>query len=185
MKKFWMVFGLACCAVPAFAEGFYVAGDVGSAKWKIESGGSKADTAFSIAGGYTFDLPFKDTLAIELGYRDLGGFSRSDDDVKAALGLTVTQLSLVASHKINDLLSFYGRAGIADMQIDASYKDDFYSESDSLSKDRAVLGIGGRYALNHHVGVYLEYNRYQDFDDLGDTGDLRVSILLVGLDYHF
>jgi len=185
MNKFWMAFGLACCAAPALAEGFYVAGDVGKVKWKIESGGSKTDTAFSVAGGYTFDLPFKDTLAIELGYRDLGGFSRSDEDVKATLVLTVTQLSFLASHKINDSLSFYGRAGIADMQIGASYKDDFNSESDSLSKDRAVLGIGGRYTLNQHVGIYLEYDRYQDFDDLGGAGDLTVSTLLVGLDYHF
>jgi len=185
MKKFWMAFGLVCCAAPASAEGFYVAGDVGSSKWKIESGGSNTDTAFSVAGGYIFDLPFKDTLAIELGYRDLGGFSDSYDGAKATLDLTVTQLSLVASHKINDLLSVYGRAGIADMQIDASYKDEVYNESGSLSKDRAVLGIGGRYALNQQVGVYLEYTRYQDFDDLGDTGDLTVSTLLVGLDYRF
>jgi hypothetical protein len=184
MKKFWTVCGLACCAMPVFADGFYMSGDLGSVKWKIDSG-SKTDTAFSIAGGYAFELPFRDTLAIELGYRDLGGFSRSEDDVKTTLDLTAMQLSLLANHKINESLSFYGRLGIADMQIDASYQDDFYSESGSLSKDRAVLGVGGRYALDQHLGVYLEYDRYEDFDELGDTGDLTVSALMVGLDYHF
>ncbi len=184
MKKFWMACALVSCAMPVFAEGFYVAGDVGSVKWKTDWS-SKTDTAFSVASGYIFNLPFKDTLAIEVAYRDLGGFSRSDEATKATLDLTVTQVSLLASHKINESLSFYGRAGIADMQIDATYKDDYYDESGSLSKDRAILGVGGRYGLNRHFGIYLEYNRYGDFDDLGDTDDLTISSLVVGLDYRF
>jgi len=65
MKKFWMACALVGCAAPVFAEGFYVAGDVGRDRWSADSI-DKTMTAnvFSIAAGYTFDLPFRDTFSL-------------------------------------------------------------------------------------------------------------------------
>lgn len=176
MKKvFWVVCALGLLAMPTFADGFYVAGDVGRVKWASDDV-SEADTAFTLAGGYKFNLPFKDTLALEASYRNLGSLSWDNGLATNKIDLTAVQFSVVANHSLNESVSFYGRLGYADVQIDASSDTE---GSSSASDDKVFGGVGARYALNQQFGVYLEYDRY------AKIGDVNVSGVLLGLDYQF
>jgi len=182
MKKCWMAGVFAFCAMPVLADGFYIAGDVGRDRWTADSlDKSMTANVFTIAGGYIFNLPFKDTLAVELGYRDLGDIFEADADKTNSLktDLSAIQLSVIASHFVNDSLSFYGRLGYAEVNIDSKYHGVYGDDSSSSSKDKGFAGIGGRYAINQQVGIHLEIDRYQKL------GEVSVSTLLIGADYQF
>ena len=182
MKKFWMACALVGFAAPVFAEGFYVAGDVGRDRWSADSI-DKTMTAnvFSVAAGYTFDLPFKDTFSLELSYRDLGSLYEPDQARVNSLttDVTATQLSVIANHSFNDSLSVYGRLGYAEMQVKSKLDTPTLDSSSSSSQDKAFAGVGGRYAINQKIGVRLEYQRYEKL------GDVTISLLLLGADYQF
>jgi opacity protein-like surface antigen len=173
-KKFFAACALSVLTLPALANGFYVAGDLGQVKWSADSE-SETDTAFSFAGGYKLN----DTFSFELGYRDLGGVEETFEGETFGADLTATQLSVLASFKINDAISAYGRLGVADMQMKFSYDDGEYSDSVTESKTKAVFGVGGRYAINQKLGLHIEYDRYAKFEEM------TVSALLVGFDYQF
>jgi opacity protein-like surface antigen len=182
MKKFWMACALLGCAAPVFAEGFYVAGDVGRDRWSADSiDKTMTASVFSIAGGYTFDLPFKDTLSLELSYRDLGSLYERDQSKVNSLttDLTAAQLSVIANHSFNESLSLYGRLGYAELQVKSKLDTPSFDSSSSSSQDKAFAGVGGRYAINQKIGVRVEYQRYQKL------GDVTISLLLLGADYQF
>ncbi|HEY9103307.1 outer membrane beta-barrel protein, partial [Chitinimonas sp.] len=71
-KQFSLLAIAAVLAAPAFADNFYVGGDVGSSKIEADAGNgfdiSKTDTTYSVFGGYQFHPNF----AAEVAYRDLG-----------------------------------------------------------------------------------------------------------------
>lgn len=182
MKKFWMACALVGCAAPVLAEGFYVAGDVGRDRWSADSiNKTMTANAFSVAAGYTFDLPFKDTFSLELSYRDLGSLYESDQARLNSLttDVTATQLSVIANHSFNDSLSLYGRLGYAEVQVDSKLDTPTLDSSSSSSQDKAFAGVGGRYAINQKIGIRLEYQRYEKL------GDVTISLLLLGADYRF
>jgi opacity protein-like surface antigen len=173
---------LALVALPALADGFYVAADVGRDRWSADTlDKSMTANVFTVAGGYTFNLPFKDTLAIELGFRDLGGIYETDTNKTNSLktDLSAMQFSVIASHFLNDSLSLYGRLGYAEVTVDSKYRGAYGDDSNSNTQDKGFAGIGGRYAINQNVGVHLEYDRYQKL------GEVSVSTLLIGADYQF
>lgn len=176
MKKvFFVACAVALISPLVLADGFYVAGDVGRVKWASD-GISDTDTAFTLAGGYKFDLPFHDTLALEASYRNLGSLKWDNGLDTNKIDLTAVQFSVIANHALNELVSFYGRLGYADVQIDATSSID---GSSSASNDKVFGGVGGHYAINPQFGVYLEYNRY------AKIGEVNVSGVLLGLDYQF
>jgi len=173
-KSLFVACALSVLTLPAFANGFYVAGDLGQAKWSIDSD-SETDTAVAIAGGYKLN----DTFSFELGYRDLGGLEESYDGETIGVDLTAMQLSVLANYALNDAVSVYGRLGFADMKLEVSYDDGEYSDSASTSETKAVFGVGGRYAVSQKLGLHIEYNQYAKFEDM------TVSAMLVGFDYQF
>lgn len=183
MKKFWMACALVGCAAPVFAEGFYVAADAGRDRWSADSiDKTLTASTFSVAWGYTFDLPFKDSLSLELSYRDLGDIYETDSRYSGnslATDLTATQLSVIASHPLNEVLSLYGRLGYADVQIESKRRTSISNESSSSSQDKVFAGVGGRYVVNQNIGLHIEYQRYQKL------GDVTISLLVVGADYQF
>ncbi len=183
MKKFWMACALVGCAAPVFAEGFYVAADAGRDRWSADSiDKTLTASTFSVAWGYVFDLPFKDSLALELSYRDLGDIYETDPrnaENSLATDLTAAQLSVIASHPLSGVLSLYGRLGYAEVQIESKRRTFFSEDSSSSSKDKVFAGVGGRYVVNQNIGLHLEYQRYQKL------GDVTISLLLLGADYQF
>jgi predicted porin len=175
MKRIWLVCMLAACAAPVLADGFYVAADVGRFRW-ADANVSAADTAFSLAGGYQFKLPFKDRLALEVGYRNLGGMEWDNGLASNKVELSALQFSVLAKHLLNEQVSFYGRLGYADVKISAAAEADALG---SASNDKLFGGIGARYALSSKLGVYLEYDKYEKI------GAVKLSGVLLGLDYQF
>lgn len=192
MKKLLLVAStlLATVALPAAASNFYVIADAGQSKLSVDSE-SITDTAFSIGGGYKLNQ----TFAIEVAYRDLGEFEASYQEnfgsdyvnAKVNLAFSALQASVVASFPVGTSGSVFGRLGIADLEIDASYSySEFFdgsysyeSNSGSQSKNKAVFGVGYRHALNDKWFLHAEYNQYAKWEDF------KTSSLTAGFSYQF
>jgi OmpA-OmpF porin, OOP family len=174
-KALFAVCALALMSSSVWADGFYVAGDVGRVKWASDDV-SDTDTAFTLAGGYKFNLPFKDTLALEASYRNLGSMQWDNGLATNKIDLTAVQFSVIANHSLNESVSFYGRLGYADVQIDASNDTE---GSSSASNEKVFGGVGGHYAINTAFGIYLEYDKY------ARIGEVNLSGVLLGVDYQF
>jgi hypothetical protein len=174
MKKVISVLVLGCCSLPTWAEGFYVAGDLGRSKWNnVFEDGTSSSSALSIAAGYEFRLPFQDTLAIELGYADLGGGSEDLYLGQMKLDFAATQLSAIAGHAFDDKFNLYGRLGCADLEVKARLS----GESAADSKAKLYGGVGGRYVLTEKLRLRVELDWY-------DSG-AKLSIMLMGVELHF
>ena len=180
MKNIISAVVLGLCALPALADGFYLAGDIGRDRWTSEvTDSSITSNVVAIAAGYEFGLPFQDSLALELGYRDLGNASESDSMTTYKTDITASEISVLARHSFNDQLSLYGRLGYAELQLDWALRDTQGNSKGSLSKDKVFGGIGGRYAFTKNIGMRIEYDRYDK------VNEVVVSTLTAGVDYHF
>lgn len=162
---------LSVLSLPSVADGFYVVGDVGSAKWQAEDG-SETKTTYMIGGGYRINEIF----SAEVAYRDLGKISDSDEYSSESVGFNAIQASVLAAHAFSDAFSLYGRIGMAKVSLDVTSTD---FDSISLSKNKCFIGFGGRFALNENLGIRLEYNQYDKFEEL------ELSASTIGIDYHF
>jgi opacity protein-like surface antigen len=179
MKKFGIACALICLSASSLADGFYVVGDVSQVKWDIDEL-STNKTGLSLAGGYTFSLPFQDTMAVEMGYRSLGVHRDKDSAYAYRSEFNTLQFSILASHYFSPKLSAYGRVGIAQLDIDwhASPLGSGQVEDESVTRNRPIFGIGGRYSFNKHLATRLEYT-YLKWEDFRFTG------LGIGLEYSF
>ena len=173
---------LASLVSPVMAGDFYLAGDVGWAKFDLDDDGSsygKSDTSFSLSGGYQFSSNF----GVELAYRQLlNGVKLSfEDDFSSKISVKALQVSLIGSLPINDSTSVYGRLGYAHLSSKASWYDSDLVKlgSDSGSDNKAFAGVGARYSVTDTVGLRVEYDRYAKWDGA------VLSALTVGVDYRF
>lgn len=169
MKKFGIACALAFLAVPVLADGFYVAGDVGRVNWDLGDL-STSETAWGLAAGYEFSLEFKDTMAVELGYRHLGTLNDGDDDYQYRTEITTSQLSFTSTHHFTPQIAAYGRVGIARLEIDwRATSSDNQVDNISTAKNRAVFGIGGSYQFDEHLAAHIEYT-YLKWEDITLSG---------------
>lgn len=180
MKKFGIACVLACLSLPVFADRLYVVGEVGQIKWDLD-GDSINKTQWYFAGGYAFSLPFKDELAVELGYRHMGVLHDKDNLYAYRSELSALQLSLISHHKFTSEFSVFGRLGVA--QLDVDWKATRLavpntSVEKSKTTERAVVGIGASYAFNEKLSALIEYT-YMTWEELRLTGPN------VGLQYSF
>jgi hypothetical protein len=172
MKGMFAALVVGMWSLNACAEGFYVAGDLGRSRLGYDD---VYDTMFSVAGGYEFDLPFRDTFALEISYRDFGSIEQDYGVDWRSVEITAAQLSLVSRHKFNDQFSLLARFGGAELkQNDHGFYDGERFHI-SRSYEKMYGGLGARYALNEKLGLYMEYDWY----------DVKISGFLMGADYHF
>lgn len=176
MKKMMAVAMAAALAAPAFAGDFYVGADLGRSSIK---GGSDyvngvkvsvADgngTAVNLYGGYKLN----ETVSFEAGYRTLGSVTASALGANVDVKANALQISAVAFLPVSSDFSVFGRVGVNRVSLEASYKG--VSNTDHTTK--ALVGFGGRYAINKEVGLRAEYQK--------QAAD--VSSLTVGVDYQF
>lgn len=172
MKRMFAALVVGVLSLNVCAEGFYVAGDLGRSRLGYDD---VYDTMFSVAGGYEFDLPFRDTFAIEVSYRDFGNIERADGPDWRRVEITAAQVSLVSRHKFNDQFSLLARVGGAEIKQNDHGMYDDQTFRISRSYEKMYGGIGGRYAVNEKLGLYIEYDWY----------DVKISGFLVGADYKF
>ena len=155
---------------PAFANGIYIGGGVGSAT--IEDSASnpagtafdESDSAFKIFGGYRFDwLPIV-SLSGEVGYRDLGKPNASGAEYKvdgfdyaalAGLGLGPVEL--------------FARLGGMEYDLDKPIG----GTKTSFDGSAPVYGVGARFTL-FGIGVRAEYENI-DIDELDNVEMISVS----------
>lgn len=190
-KQLFALSVLALGAMPAMASNFYLAADVGRVKFSVDSE-SRSDTSFSLGAGYKFNQYF----AVELAYRDMGELSEetSEDlgggdflDEKVSLGFSAIQASVVASYPLGETSSLYGRLGVSELEVDASYSYNLVmdgvterdSASGSESENKAFFGVGYSHSFTPALAARIEYNQYEDVEDF------EISTATVGLSYQF
>jgi opacity protein-like surface antigen len=173
-------------SLPVAASDFYVLADAAQSKFSVD-GDSIKETGFTVGGGYKFN----ETFALELAYRDLGSASEYTSVVTADevihLGIemefTAIQAALVAQHPLSEKLNIFGRVGIADLEVKAtgniSDGVDNVSETDSVSKNKAVYGVGLGYVVSPSFTLRAEYSQYAKWEGL------KVSTLSLGFTYQF
>lgn len=165
----------------ASGGGFYVFGDLAytqlsaSSSDEDEPGITEYINGFSLGGGYKINKFF----AVELAYRNLGELDESDEDFSTSLGFSAITLVGVASLPLGDAFSVYGRLGVSEITMDVDISDEEESESVSVSENKAVYGVGVRYALNDRAGLRFEVDQFAKWENLSLTS------LKIGVDYSF
>lgn len=183
-KQILLAAVLSASTLPALAEGFYVAGDIGESKIQFDIGDdyslSKTDTTYSLGIGFDINKFF----AVEVGFRDLGTLKEDGDDYdfswSTKLDTTAIQASVVGKLPVSDVFDIYGRLGFAKLDMDYKYSEDNgYRESSSESENKAFFGVGASYSITPEFAIRAEYNQYAKIDDL------KLSALTVGATYRF
>ncbi len=188
-KQFLLACVLGAFTLPTMADNFYIFGDVGQGKMELDDGDdsklSKTATSYSIGAGYDFNK----FLAVEVAYRDLGDVTDRGiefDNVGEysyvdKYTTTALQASVVGKLPISDEFNVYGRVGLASLDVEYTSTVSYENGSDtgSVSKTRALFGIGASFDVTSQLAVRAEYNQYAKW------GDLKLSALTVGAVYKF
>lgn len=179
-------------ALPAMADNnLYILGDVGRGKMEIDGSNnstySKTATSYSLGLGYDFNKFF----ALEVAYRDLGTVSDRGSYTDANVlynyrdeaSASAIQASIVGKLPISDEFSVFGRLGVGKVDIDydsvETSGNTSWSDSDSVSKSKALFGVGASYNITPEVALRAEYNQYAKW------GDTKLSAVTIGATYHF
>lgn len=178
---------LGAFSMPSLASNFFVFGDVGKSRFEVDSE-SETKTGYSLGGGYQFNRIF----ALELAYRNLGEWDESFNGLRVGnrtyrgridLKASAVQLSATAALPLSESFNLYGRAGIAQLKVEADVTarsgSVSVSESDSETKSKALVGVGLSYDINSSFSVRGEYTQYAEIEDL------TLSTLNVGVLYRF
>lgn len=188
-----------------YDAGWYLGGNIGQSRSHINNGriadsvlddgfivrsitDDDRDTGYKLFGGYQFNKNF----ALEGGYFNLGEFTFSADTIPlgtldGTIKLRGYNLDAVGLLPINEKLSAFGRIGITY----AETKDSFNGSgavilNDGSHSDRntnAKIGLGLQYALNEHVDLRLEAERYRLDNSFGSKDN--IDFISVGAVYRF
>lgn len=147
------------CSLPADAAGgLYLGGGVGAAAVKEDTSGGTldaGDAGYKAFIGYRFDqVPIVD-LALEGGYTDFGGPSKTIAGQEAkfklhgayAAGLLILPLGPI---------DVYGKGGVYDWKSELS----FGGSATSRSGNDPFYGVGAAFYF-WKMGIRAEYERYQ------------------------
>lgn len=157
-------------ATSAMAQNAYVTATVGQGDMRGTILDDHKDTAAGIAAGWQFNKNF----AAEVGYTDLGKYSK---DTVRAKG-EVVQASLVGSYEVAPQLSLFARVGAAYTTLDVS--GDFDGNG-THHKTTAVYGVGAEYKFTPQWAASVEFNQYNKFA----VSESKVNTVTAGVKYSF
>lgn len=186
MKKQILAIAIgATLALPlmAQAEGFYVGGNVGSAKHKLSDSQesiNENDTGYKVYGGIAINKYF----GAELGYADFGSYTESDSSGSYEASAKSTYLAATGTYTITQQFSIFGKVGVAFNKAKYSVTGSGFSASASGDNTNLLLGIGAAYAFTPNMSVVAEYEDFGKVDKL-DGAEYKVNMLSVGLRYKF
>ncbi len=166
MKKTILALALLGAAVGAQAGDVYLGGDIG--RTRISSEGIKVN---GTGGAVYLGYQLSPSLALEGGYRDMGGDTITYNGYRVKISGTAVQFSLLGSLPLSGDLSGYGRIGLNRVEAKASIQ----GASAKDSETKALFGLGLRYAASSQIGLRLEWQK--------PTSDSQV--LSLGADLHF
>lgn len=177
-KQFTLIALSAALAAPAFANGFYVGADMGRTKLAVsdsEFGGHRYDDSWALTGGYQFN----DHIAAELSYRSLSKLNQQYGSWSVNHKLSAVEATAVGSFPLSDKFALFGRVGVVHVKGKTTIREGSLVEVESDSKNRAMLGLGARYAVTQNISLRSEYIRYAKMEDVA------ISTLTFGADYRF
>lgn len=191
------------------AEGFYVLGSVGAARFDPDADKSDRDAYLAdIVGfgpkhssqdendtGYKFQIgyQFNDNFALEGGYTDLGQLEYkaqytgvSGKEEYSAKGWNIDALLTLPVHAGFSLFAKIGA-------IDAKVKDKVslhskvqnYSANEDDTKIKPKFGVGVAYNFYDALSARVEAEHYAKLGDDDKTGESNVQLYSVGLSYKF
>jgi OOP family OmpA-OmpF porin len=196
---------LASTCAMAEEPGWYVGGNVGQARAKIDDAritsgllGAGAtsttivddnrDTAYKVYGGYQMNSNF----ALEGGYFDLGRYGFNASTVPAgtldgSIRLRGLNLDLVGTLPISEKFSAFGRIGANYAQARDSFSGTgavvVLDPNPSKRQVNPKLGLGLQYAFTPALSLRGELERYRVSDAVGNKGD--IDLASIGLVYRF
>lgn len=178
---------LAALTVPASAADIfrgeeskdaYIFADAATTDIDISGESESLDKLEGFSAGFGYKVNKR--WAWEFTYRDLGGYGDDEEDSDSSTDFSALQFSLVAGFPINESFTAYGRFGVAKLKVESSASDDEEEGArESVSKRRAVVGIGARYVLSENTGLRLELDRFAKWDEL------TLTTLSLGFDFSF
>jgi OOP family OmpA-OmpF porin len=190
---------LASSAAMAAEQGWYVGGNVGQSKAKIDDdriissllgagitttsiAEDETDLGYKLFGGYQFNK----YLALEGGYFDLGKFGFTATTVPAGslsgeLKVKGLNFDIVGFVPMTEKLSAFARAGVNYAETNATFGgtgavnvlDPRRSKSDGNYK----FGLGLQYDFNPSFAMRAEVERYRINDAVGNNGDIDLGSL--------
>ncbi|QPF71841.1 porin family protein [Roseateles sp. DAIF2] len=176
MKKAFVLAALAIAAGQTLAAGsaWYVGGDIGSSKFKVE-GEKSSRTGFGGTVGYSLN----ENVAFEVQARRLGRWTL-DGEKLSANSLSASVLGILPLSKE---FSLYGRLGYARNSLDWSEGN----VSVSVHKNKALIGFGGAYAIDKNWSLRAEYvNLGKNTIGSGaDRFDVKINQFNLGAVYAF
>lgn len=176
MKKALVLAALAIAAgqVMAADNAWYVGGDIGSSKFKVE-GEKSSRTGFGATVGYSLNP----NVAFELQARRLGKW----DLEGASLSANSLSASVLGIAPLSSQFAIYGRLGYARNSLD--YTEDKVTVS--AHKNKALFGFGGSYAIDKNWSLRAEYvNLGKNTIGSGaDRVEIKVQQFNLGATYAF
>ena len=146
----------------ATADGFYFGGGVYLSQAKFD-GLDETDEVPAAFLGYKFIDSNVFMLSAELGYYDLGEFSKDGLDIEAD---TLT-IGAVAALPLGPFIELYAKAGVGETNVTINDEDSEDNE--------AYLGAGIALDIWDTVDIYIEY---LDFDTEIDSNMVGAGILI-------
>ncbi len=208
--------GLVGCIaeMDSFADetNFYVGGNIGQSKVKLEDAintlnsgltasgfavtsntKNDTDTAYRIFAGYKFNNYF----ALEGGYVNFGKFNLSANTLPAgavsadlkASGWTLDALGMLP---VGNSFSVLGRIGAIRSEVKENLSSSgavaFVPGTDlnpTATKTSFDFGVGLQYDFNKMVGIRGEWQRYKNLGDNNTTGEGDIDLLSIGAVFRF
>lgn len=168
----------AFVAAPALADNtgrYYVAGDIGTAKYSNLP--FPSSSVIRIAGGYHFNP----VLAVEMGisfFGDSSAYVGSPYD-PVTISLSSFQVAAVASVPLSHQFDLIGKLGVV------SNSEDWTDSLGTLTYYHSdlLIGFGAQFHLNSQTSLRVLYDNYGKFDN--EYPPVKASSVSMGLVYDF
>jgi OOP family OmpA-OmpF porin len=197
-KSFALALLFSTAALPAMAEVFYGALDLGQSTAKDAcnisglpagstwTGCKETATMYRIAGGYQFAPMW----GAEVSYGDLGKASLGSGVV---FGIPVSgdyessgiQISATGTFPLGDAFSLIGKLGIARTDVKVSASGAGISASQSDTTTNLAYGIGAQYDFTKTVAVRAQYEDLGTVGNDNTTGTAKVTLFSAGIVLKF
>ena len=144
-------------------SGFYLGAGGGRVKGELGCVGNcdNKDTTWHAYAGYQFNR----YLAIEGGYSDFGSVESSGTifggTATARADTTAAEISMLGIAPFTDKFSAYLKIGMFRYESDATLRGTVIGTS-SAKGTEFTIGMGLQYSVTDHIGVRLEWQRYND-----------------------
>ncbi|WP_333607981.1 porin family protein [Arsukibacterium sp.] len=180
----------ALSSMPALANNgsFYVGGQLGNTKLKINEDGLSESESFNVLSGlvgYQFNRNFALEARLGTGVSDK---TFSEDGYRESISVA-HQAAVLAKGivPINDVFSLYGVAGFGSVKYNFKESGNGFSYSENETVDGLTAGVGAAFNMGSQWALTLEYLQLPDKKYSAGPYSFKVKTnsLSVGVNYSF